>query len=171
MASTGRGSDQAASVEPAGLTRLVRDIRVIEQALGDGVKQVYPGELAAMPWRVAGTVEATGGSGRVTASALVESPVQLLHVIEWCHATASAERTTVAVLALVDETSRGQMLLRSMLYAGEEGSRPAGTSLRCLGSLLGTIGTLRRRVAAADQLVIGDPAFRAGTAVAAGRPG
>lgn len=42
------GSDQAASVEPSGLARLVRDIRVIEEALGDGVKQIYPGELAAM---------------------------------------------------------------------------------------------------------------------------
>ncbi|MCD0482070.1 N-acetylneuraminate synthase family protein [Streptacidiphilus sp. ASG 303] len=42
------GSDQAASVEPGGLQRLVRDIRVIEQALGDGVKKVYDGELAAM---------------------------------------------------------------------------------------------------------------------------
>jgi N-acetylneuraminate synthase len=42
------GSDQAASVEPPGLQRLVRDIRVISQALGDGVKQVYPGEIAAM---------------------------------------------------------------------------------------------------------------------------
>ncbi len=38
------GSDQAASVEPAGLTRLVRDIRVIEAALGDGTKRVYPSE-------------------------------------------------------------------------------------------------------------------------------
>jgi N-acetylneuraminate synthase len=42
------GSDQAASVEPPGLQRLVRDIRVVTAALGDGVKQVYPGELAAM---------------------------------------------------------------------------------------------------------------------------
>lgn len=42
------GSDQAASVEPGGLERLVRDIRVIEASLGDGVKQVYEGELAAM---------------------------------------------------------------------------------------------------------------------------
>ena len=30
------------------MRRLVRDIRVLESALGDGVKQVYPGELAAM---------------------------------------------------------------------------------------------------------------------------
>jgi N-acetylneuraminate synthase len=35
------GSDQAASVEPSGFARLVRDIRVIEAALGDGVKRVY----------------------------------------------------------------------------------------------------------------------------------
>lgn len=39
------GSDQAASVEPAGLARLVRDIRVVEAALGDGVKVVYESEL------------------------------------------------------------------------------------------------------------------------------
>jgi N-acetylneuraminate synthase len=42
------GSDQAASIEPGGLQRLVRDIRVISEALGDGVKQVYDGERAAM---------------------------------------------------------------------------------------------------------------------------
>ncbi|MEU4577417.1 N-acetylneuraminate synthase family protein [Nonomuraea sp. ATR24] len=40
------GSDHAASLEPAGLEHLVRDIRVIEQALGDGVKRVFPGEEA-----------------------------------------------------------------------------------------------------------------------------
>ena len=39
------GSDQAASVEPWGLMRLVRDIRVIEKALGDGIKRVYESEL------------------------------------------------------------------------------------------------------------------------------
>lgn len=42
------GSDQAASVEPQGLQRLVRDIRIISESLGDGVKKVYAGELAAM---------------------------------------------------------------------------------------------------------------------------
>lgn len=41
------GSDQSASVEPQGLTRLVRDIRVVEQAMGDGVKRVYDSELPA----------------------------------------------------------------------------------------------------------------------------
>ncbi|GAA2664691.1 N-acetylneuraminate synthase family protein [Streptomyces lunalinharesii] len=42
------GSDQAASVEPQGLTRLVRDIRTIEESLGDGVKKVYESELGPM---------------------------------------------------------------------------------------------------------------------------
>lgn len=42
------GSDQAASVEPGGLTRLVRDIRTIETALGDGIKRVYASELGPM---------------------------------------------------------------------------------------------------------------------------
>ena len=38
------GSDQAASLEPQGLEHLVRDIRIIETAIGDGVKRVFPGE-------------------------------------------------------------------------------------------------------------------------------
>ena len=38
------GADQAASVEPQGFSRLVRDIRVIEKALGDGVKRVFESE-------------------------------------------------------------------------------------------------------------------------------
>lgn len=39
------GSDQAASVEPQGFERLVRDIRVWEKAHGDGIKRVYESEL------------------------------------------------------------------------------------------------------------------------------
>ena len=39
------GSDQAASLEPAGLLRMVRDIRIIETALGDGEKRVLESEL------------------------------------------------------------------------------------------------------------------------------
>ncbi|MGW0602928.1 N-acetylneuraminate synthase family protein [Streptomyces sp. NPDC002640] len=42
------GSDQAASVEPQGLSRLVRDIRTIEASLGDGVKKVYESEIGPM---------------------------------------------------------------------------------------------------------------------------
>jgi sialic acid synthase SpsE len=42
------GSDHAASLEPKGLMQLVRDVRIIETALGDGVKRVFPGELAPL---------------------------------------------------------------------------------------------------------------------------
>lgn len=42
------GSDQAASVEPSGMLRLIRDIRVIEKALGDGVKKVYDSEAGIL---------------------------------------------------------------------------------------------------------------------------
>ncbi|HET6267803.1 MAG TPA: N-acetylneuraminate synthase family protein [Acidobacteriota bacterium] len=40
------GSDQAASVEIPGLMRLVANIRDIEEAIGDGIKRVYPSEIA-----------------------------------------------------------------------------------------------------------------------------
>jgi len=39
------GSDQAASLEPNGITRLVRDIRLVETAMGDGVKRLVKREL------------------------------------------------------------------------------------------------------------------------------
>lgn len=42
------GSDQAASVEPGGMERLVKYIRVTEKALGDGVKVVYESEKSQM---------------------------------------------------------------------------------------------------------------------------
>ena len=42
------GSDQAASVEPQGFLRLVRDIRLVETAMGDGVKRVEEREVPVM---------------------------------------------------------------------------------------------------------------------------
>jgi N-acetylneuraminate synthase len=39
------GSDQAASLEPNGITRLVRDIRLIETAMGDGIKTIVEREV------------------------------------------------------------------------------------------------------------------------------
>jgi len=38
------GSDHAASLEPSGITRLVRDIRLVESAMGNGVKRVIERE-------------------------------------------------------------------------------------------------------------------------------
>ena len=39
------GSDHAASLEPNGISRLVRDIRLWEQSKGDGIKRVYEREV------------------------------------------------------------------------------------------------------------------------------
>ncbi len=41
------GSDHLASLEPQGLIKLVKGIRELEVALGDGVKRLYDGELPA----------------------------------------------------------------------------------------------------------------------------
>jgi len=41
------GSDQAASVEPVGMARLIKDIRSVDAALGDGIKRVYESEKKA----------------------------------------------------------------------------------------------------------------------------
>lgn len=42
------GTDQAASVELNGFSRMVQYIRDIEMSLGDGIKRVYPSEVGAM---------------------------------------------------------------------------------------------------------------------------
>lgn len=42
------GSDQSASVEPGGLERLIKYIRVVERSFGDGTKHVYDSELPVM---------------------------------------------------------------------------------------------------------------------------
>lgn len=42
------GSDQSASVEPHGVERLVKYIRVTEMSLGDGVKRVYDSEQSSL---------------------------------------------------------------------------------------------------------------------------
>ncbi len=52
------GSDQAASVEPHGMSHLVRDIRAVEEAMGDGEKRLLEAEREVMGKlrRVPGTV-------------------------------------------------------------------------------------------------------------------
>ena len=42
------GTDHAASLEPGGLSTLVRDIRILERAFGDGTKRVYESERPAL---------------------------------------------------------------------------------------------------------------------------
>lgn len=42
------GSDQAASIEPQGIWRLVKDVRAIERAMGNGKKCLWPSEVPVM---------------------------------------------------------------------------------------------------------------------------
>ena len=42
------GSDHAASLEPNGIIRVIRDIRLVETALGDGNKTLAPSEIPVM---------------------------------------------------------------------------------------------------------------------------
>ena len=42
------GTDQAASLGPSGLERLIRDIRIVESAMGDGVKRLLESEVPVM---------------------------------------------------------------------------------------------------------------------------
>ena len=42
------GSDQASSLEPSGLNRLVRDLRMVDNVLDDGKKRVWESEIPAM---------------------------------------------------------------------------------------------------------------------------
>ncbi len=43
---TWKGTDQVFSLEPIGMRKLVRDLRRVREALGDGVKRVLPTEVA-----------------------------------------------------------------------------------------------------------------------------
>ena len=42
------GHDQAASLEPVGVQRLVRDVRTIKKILGDGKKRIWESESENM---------------------------------------------------------------------------------------------------------------------------
>lgn len=89
--------------------------------------------------------------------ALVESPAQFLHLLEWCHAERAAHRTCLVVLAPGDRTTVGQ--LQSMAdFAEEEGIEVGWHSPRASAvSGLRMLAELRPVVARARRLVIGDP--------------
>jgi len=89
--------------------------------------------------------------------ALVESPVQLLHTLEWCHSAEPAADTRIAVLAPRDPAGRRQ--LEAMLgFAEEEGIEAEWYEpRRRLGTLARTVTRLGREVAASRRLLVGDP--------------
>ncbi|MFJ9641293.1 hypothetical protein [Streptomyces sp. NPDC101178] len=94
--------------------------------------------------------------------AFVESPVQLLNVLEWTHAMGGDDPagTTVVVLPPVDPMSRGQLRRMAELARDEgitvrwqEARGDSGAPLKALRALAGLV----RR---ADHIVIGDPFSR-----------
>lgn len=98
---------------------------------------------------------------RSGALALVESPVQLLNLLEWVHAEGGdPARHTVVVLPPRDPMSRGQ--LRRMA----ELARDEGLALRWCEPRTATAGPLRTlaglapALARAERLVVGDPFSR-----------
>ncbi|WP_405457516.1 hypothetical protein OG786_11130 [Streptomyces sp. NBC_00101] len=94
--------------------------------------------------------------------AFVESPVQLLNVLEWTHAMGEEAPavTTVVVLPPVDPMSRGQ-LRRMADLARDEGITVRWQEARGeQGTPLRTLRALVALVRKADHVVIGDPFSR-----------
>lgn len=91
--------------------------------------------------------------------AFVESPVQLLNVLEWSHADARGEPLTVVVLPPHDPMTRGQ-LRRMAELARDEGHTVEWTEARGGTGPLRTVGSLSRPLRRASRVVIGDPFSR-----------
>ncbi|MFE0172640.1 hypothetical protein ACFWZ2_10015 [Streptomyces sp. NPDC059002] len=112
--------------------------------------------------RVGRAADVTGATAPSTL-AFVESPVQLLNVLEWAHAAAATGPTgglTVVVLSPNDPMTRGQ-LRRMAQLARDEGvevrwEEARGGTAAPFHTIGGLAGPLRR----ADRIVIGDPFSR-----------
>ncbi|MFC7217350.1 hypothetical protein ACFQLX_04065 [Streptomyces polyrhachis] len=103
------------------------------------------------------------GAAGVTAAetiALVESPVQLLNVLEWTYSGGTVTPCTVVVLPPRDPMSRGQ-LRRMAQLAADEGLTVRWEEVR--GGRSGPAATLRRLrgpLRAARRVIVGDPFSR-----------
>ncbi|WP_374226926.1 hypothetical protein [Streptomyces sp. JJ38] len=98
-----------------------------------------------------------GGGGTL---AFVESPVQLLNVLEWAHARAPRASVTVVVLPPHDPMTRGQ-LRRMAQLARDEGHAVDWAEARGgAGAPLRTVTALARPLREAGRIVIGDPFSR-----------
>lgn len=111
------------------------------------------------PGRRPRTGSRTGGT-----LAFVESPVQLLNVLEWAHAdaqgAAEAGELTIVVLSPLDPMSRGQ-LRRVAELARDEGHSVRWEEARGgAAAPLKTVGALTSDLRRAHRVVIGDPFSR-----------
>ncbi|QHC25785.1 hypothetical protein [Streptomyces sp. GS7] len=102
---------------------------------------------------------ASDTAGDTATLAFVESPVQLLNVLEWAHAD-RAGALTVVVLAPHDPMTRGQ-LRRMAELARDEGHTVRWEEARGGPTApLRTVGGLTPRLRRARRIVIGDPFSR-----------
>nr|WP_303713325.1 hypothetical protein [Kutzneria buriramensis]WKX12016.1 hypothetical protein Q4V64_32675 [Kutzneria buriramensis] len=90
----------------------------------------------------------------------MESPVQLLNVLEWAHAHAPGAGLILVVLSPIDPMTRGQLRRMSEL-AREEGhevrwEEARGGAMAPFQTIGGLAGMLRK----ADRIVLGDPFSR-----------
>ncbi|CAM5306687.1 Glycosyltransferase OS=Streptomyces paromomycinus OX=92743 GN=GKJPGBOP_03145 PE=4 SV=1 [Streptomyces rimosus subsp. rimosus] len=138
-ASDGAAGERAAAGRAAG--------RAARRAAREAAKQATAQATGAAKAQAAGTL------------AFVESPVQLLNVLEWAHGEQAAA-LTVVVLAPHDPMTRGQ-LRRMAELAREEGFSVRWEEARDgAAAPLRTIGGLTRRLRRAGRVVIGDPFSR-----------
>lgn len=92
--------------------------------------------------------------------AFVESPVQLLNVLEWAHAETAAGDLTVIVLSPNDPMTRGQ-LRRMCQLARDEGIEVRWEEARGgTTAPFHTVGGLAPMLRRASRIVIGDPFSR-----------
>ncbi|MFC9426529.1 hypothetical protein [Streptomyces sp. NPDC056987] len=122
-----------------------------------GGSSPYQSETAVTPVTVGASLSDAPATPTI---AFVESPVQLLNVLEWAHLSSTADALTVVVLSPTDPMSRGQ--LRRMA----ELARDAGFTVRWqearggAGAPLRTVRELAPLLRKADRVVIGDPFSR-----------
>ncbi|WP_282084710.1 hypothetical protein [Streptomyces tendae] len=92
--------------------------------------------------------------------AFVESPVQLLNVLEWAHNRAPGAELTLVVLSPVDPMTRGQ-LRRMAELARKEGHEIRWEEARGGATApFRTVGGLTTALRQADRVVMGDPFSR-----------
>ncbi|MEU6377775.1 hypothetical protein [Streptomyces sp. NPDC046909] len=101
-----------------------------------------------------------GSAGSNSTLAFVESPVQLLNVLEWAHAHAPGAGLTLVVLSPTDPMTRGQ-LRRMAELARDEGhevrwEEARGGAAAPFQTIGGLAGVLRK----AERVVLGDPFSR-----------
>lgn len=89
--------------------------------------------------------------------ALVESPAQFLHLLEWVHAEHAAERTVAMVLAPLEPAGRLQLRQMAAFAAQEHVAVEWYDPRRSTAQRLRVVRQLAGRVLRARRLVVGDP--------------